>query len=138
MSRRRRERALRRAVADLARLHPGDVEAILGALDAAEKARVEALVAGFAGGPPAEAPPPPPPEEPVWTYEGLSPWLLDRIDPEGRSGTRTGRGFVLMTPASTEALQAAAMPLRSQAQSGDGRGATLIDKAMAFLAGGRA
>ena len=51
MSRRRRERALRRAVADLARLHPDDVEAILGALEPAEKARIEALAAGLAGGP---------------------------------------------------------------------------------------
>ena len=135
MSRRGRERALKRAVADLARLHPDDVEAILGALDATEKTRVERLVAGFAGGPPPE---PSPPDEPVWTYEGVSPWLLDRIDPEARSGARPGRDFVLMTPASAEALRAAAMPLRTQVGAGGRRSATLIDKAMAFIAGGRA
>lgn len=134
MSRRRRERALRQVVADLARLHPDDVEAILGALEPAEKARIEALAAGLAGGPPRE---PAPPEEPTWSYEGVSPWLLDRIDPEGRSGARPGRDFVLMTPASAEALRAAALPLRTEGGPGGKRGETLIDKAIAFLAGGR-
>lgn len=134
MSRRGRERLLRRAVADLARLHPDDVEAILGALDADEKARVETLVAGLAGGPPAADAPP---REPVWTYEGISPWLLDRIDPDAKAGARPGRDFVLMTPASAEALRAAAAPFRTE-ESGRGRGgATLLDRAMDFFSGAR-
>jgi hypothetical protein len=134
MSRRRRERVLKRAVADLARLHPDDVEAILGALDADEKARVDKLVAGLAGGPPAASAPP---QEPVWTYEGVSLWLVDRIDPDARAGGRAGRDFVLMTPASADALRAAAAPFRTR-DGGRGRpGATLLDRAIDFLSGAR-
>lgn len=135
MSRRRSDRALKRAVADLARLHPDDVEAILGALDPPEKARIERLVAGFPGGP---APASAPPEEAPWIYEGVSPWLLDRIDPDAKAGARAARDFVLMTPASGEALRAAAAPFRARSAGRDGRGATLLDRAMAFLAGARA
>lgn len=134
MSRRRSDRALKRAVADLARLHPDDVEAILGALEPHEKARIDRLVAGFSG--PAAAGASEPEQEPVWTYDGVSPWLLDRIDPDARSG-RAGRDFVLMTPASGEALRAAAAPFRTQGGPQSGRGATLVARAMAFLAGGR-
>jgi hypothetical protein len=134
MSRRRSDRALKRAVADLARLHPDDVEAILGALDPHEKERIDRLVAGFSGPAPESAPP----EDPVWIYEGVSPWLLDRIDPDAKAGTRAGRDFVLMTPASAEALRAAAAPFRTEGGGREGRGATLLDRAMAFLAGARA
>ena len=134
MSRRRSDRALKRAVGDLARLHPDDVEAILGALEPHEKARIDRLVAGFSGTAAAAAGEPE--QEPVWTYDGVSPWLLDRIDPDARS-SRAGRDFVLMTPASGEALRAAAAPFRTQSGSQSGRGATLVARAMAFLAGGR-
>lgn len=135
MSRRRSDRVLKRAVADLARLHPDDVEAILGALDPAEKVRIERLVAGFSGEPAAESAPP---EEPVWIYEGVAPWLLDRIEPDAKAATRAGRDFVLMTPASGEALRAAAAPFRIQSGGPNGRGASLVDRAMAFLGGARA
>jgi hypothetical protein len=130
MSPRRHERHLKRAVADLARLHPDDVTAILGALDADEKALVEQLVAGLAGGPP-------PPEEPAWTYDGVSPWLLDRIDSEAKAGARPGRDFVLMTPASAEALRAAAAPFRTREGGGGRTGATLLDRAIDFFGGAR-
>jgi hypothetical protein len=43
-----------------------------------------------------------------------------------------------MTPASVEALRAAAAPFRIRGGPGGRRGATLIDRAMAFLAGARA
>jgi hypothetical protein len=134
MSRRRSDRALKRAVADLARLHPDDVEAILGALDPREKARVDRLVAGFSG----PAPESVPPEDPVWVYEGVSPWLLDRIDPDAKTGARPSRDFVLMTPASGEALRAAAAPFRSRSGGRDKRGATLVGRAIALLVGARA
>lgn len=123
MSRHNPERALRRLVADLSRLHPGDAEAILAALDADERARLDRLVAGGAG--PTDA-------EPAWRYEGVSPWLLDRIEPD--EGVR-GRDFVLMTPAAIEALKAAAEPFRTQA--GEARGTPLIDRFLGWLSGAR-
>jgi hypothetical protein len=124
MPRHNPERALRRLVADLSRLHPGDAEAILAALDADERARLDRLVAGG---------PEPTGAEPAWRYEGVSPWLLDRIEPE--AGGR-GRDFVLMTPATIEALKAAAEPFRTQA--GEARGTPLIDRFLGWLAGARA
>lgn len=137
MSRRRSERALVRAVADLARLHPDDVEAILGALDPHEKARIDRLAAGLSGRAAAEDEAD---EAPVWAYEGVSPWLLERIDPDAKPGARAARDrdFVLMTPAATEALRAAAAPFRSEAGGKGSRGATLLGRAMDFLAGARA
>jgi hypothetical protein len=131
MSRRRSDRALQRAVAGLARLHPGDVEAILGALDPREKARIDRLVAGFSGAPGAEDEPAP---EPIWTYEGVSPWLLDRIDPDARVG-RPGGDFVLVTAASAEALRVAAAPFRTEGGGRSKRGATLLGRAIAFVSG---
>src|SRR5438874_2364473 len=107
MSLRPHDRALRRAVAGLARLHAEDREAILGALDATEKVRVEALVAVFAGRAAAEQPPE---AQPEWAYESVSPWLLARIDPDDRRGARASREFVLMTDASRGALREAAEP----------------------------
>jgi hypothetical protein len=132
MPRREPDRALKRAVADLARLHPDDVEAILGALGPAEKARMERLVAGLPAPGPDEAP-----VEPAWTYDGVSPWLLDRIDPDAKAGSRAGRDFVLMTPASGAALRAAALPFRTRHGGEDGRGATLLARLAAFLGGAR-
>lgn len=130
MSRHNPERALRRLVADLSRLHPGDAEAILAALDADERARLDRLVAG--GAEPTDA-------EPAWRYEGVSPWLLDRIEPETREPGRRGRDFVLMTPAASEALRAAAEPFRTQSgNGGDAHGTTLVGRFLGWLSGARA
>jgi len=135
MSRRGAERALRRAVAGLARLHPDDVGAILGALDSAERARVDALVVGFEGrgvGPvPVEAPP-------EWVYESVSPWLLARIDPDDRRSGKAGREFVLVTETSREALRAAAEPFRKQVMPTARKGVALLDQVWRLFAGQRA
>lgn len=123
MPRRRSDRALRRAVTGLARLHPDDVAAILAALDPAEKARVDALMAGFAGAPvtPEQAP-----AAPVFAYEGVSPWLLGRIDPDAAPAPGKGRDFVVMTEAAGEALREAAAPFRVAIQAN--RGGTLLGR----------
>ena len=126
MSHRPPDRALRRAVAGLARLHPGDAEAILGALDPAERARIEALALG--GEDPAAAP-----SEPEYAYDSVSPWLLARIDPQDR---RAGREFVLLTDASREALQDAAAPFRKQVSpSAPRRGRALLDQLWRLVSG---
>lgn len=125
MSRRPPDRALKRAVAGLARLHPDDVEAILGALDPAEKARVDSLVAGFAGVAAVENLPE---TQPLWAYESVSPWLLARIDPDDRRSARAGREFVLITDASREALREAAEPFRKQVTPASRNGIALVDQ----------
>lgn len=130
MRRRRPDRALRRAVADLARLHPDDAGAVLGALDPDDRARIDALVAEFHGRPvPAE---PAVEAEPVWVYEGASPWLLLRIDPNAKVG-RAGREFVLMTDAARDALHEAAAPFRTEA-AGTARSRSLLDRLLQRLA----
>ncbi|HEV2818511.1 MAG TPA: hypothetical protein VGW40_14960 [Allosphingosinicella sp.] len=134
MPRRRPDRALKRAVRGLARLHPDDVEAILGALDPGDRARVDAMVAGFAGRPlPVAAAPEP--EQPEWAYESVSPWLLARIDPDDR---RAAREFVLMTETGREALRAAAEPFRKPVSApGAGKARSLLDQAWRLVAGAR-
>src|SRR5687768_10406850 len=124
----RPDRALKRAVADLARLHPDDVEAILGALDADERSRLDRIVAGS----PETREPERAAEEPAWIYEGISPWLRDRLEPEGKGGT-----FALVTPASVQALRAAAEPFRKLVEGKERRGPTLLARAIALLAGAR-
>lgn len=138
MSRRRPERALRRAVTGLARLHPDDVEAILATLEPGERARVDALVAGLAGrAPAAEAAPAQ--AEPEWVYESVSPWLLTRIDPDDKRAGRASRDFVLMTEAGREALRSAAEPFRKPAAASAGRNArSLLDQAWRALTRARA
>jgi hypothetical protein len=133
MRRRRPDRALRRAVADLARLHPDDAGAVLGALDPDEKARIDALIAEFHGRPPAAEPAPE--AEPVWAYQGASPWLLLRIDPNARVG-RAGREFVLMTDAARDALREAAEPFRTEAAR-TAHNHSLLDRLFQKLAGAR-
>jgi hypothetical protein len=125
MSRRGPDRALKRAVAGLARLHPDDVEAILGALDSREKSRVDALVAGLAGGAAAEDAAE---AQPEWAYESVSPWLLARIDPEDRRSGRAGREFMLITDASRAALREAAEPFRKQKVPAANNGMALLDQ----------
>jgi hypothetical protein len=128
MSRRHPDRALQRAVAGLARLHPDDAEAILAALDPADKARIEALALG--DDPAAAA------VEPEYAYESVSPWLLARIDPEDRRAGRAGREFVLLTDAGRAALQAAAAPFRKQVSpGGPRRGRALLDQFWRFVTG---
>jgi hypothetical protein len=135
MSRRPSDRALRRAVAGLARLHPDDAEAILAALDPAEKARVDALVSDFAGHGAAENPPEPQPE---WAYESVSPWLLARIDPDDRRRSRqAGREFVLITDTSREALREAAAPFRRQVNPASRNGMALLDQLWRLFASRR-
>ena len=137
MPRRSSDRALRRAVTRLGRLHPDDVEAILAALDPADRARVDALVAGFAGRQPVAEPPAE--AEAEWVYESVSPWLLARIDPEAKGAGRAGREFVLMTEAGREALRAAAAPFRKPAPAaGGGKARSLLDQAWHLLSGARA
>ena len=118
---------------ELARLHPDDVAAILGALDPAERARVDALVAAFAGQAPGTAAPEP---EPEWAYESVSPWLLARIDPEDRRSGKAGREFILITDASREALRAAAEPFRKRVSPGSARPAmALLDQVWRLFSG---
>jgi hypothetical protein len=118
MPRPRPDRILRRALTDLARLHPEDLAMILDALEPAERARIERLTAELGERPTAaEAPE----AEPVWTYEGVSPWLRVRIDPNAKAG-RAHREFVLMTDAARTALVAAAEPCKARrTASGPGR-----------------
>ena len=112
----RPDRTLRRAVMELARLHRDDLALILAALEPAEKQRIDALIAEVANPRPAQADP-----EPVWAYEGVSPWLRVRIDPNAKAG-RANREFVLMTEAARTALGAAAEPFRTQrVPTGPGR-----------------
>lgn len=112
------DRALRRAVTELARLHPDDLSLILDALEPAEKARIDALIAELAGPGPGQTGGEP---EPVWTYEGVSPWLRVRIDPNAKAG-RASREFVLLTDAARAALVDAAAPFRTQRRpAGPGR-----------------
>lgn len=135
MSRRRPDRALLRAAAGLARLHPDDVEAILAALTSDERARLEALGASRAGQVPTEQPAE---AEPEWTYESVSPWLLARIDPDDRRSGKAGREFVLMTDASRDALRAAAEPFRKQVgPAGRRSGAALLDQVWSLFRGAR-
>lgn len=122
-------------MAGLARLHPDDAEAILGALDPAERARVDALVAGFAGRAAAEISPE---TQPEWAYESVSPWLLARIDPEDRRSGRASREFVLITDASREALRAAAEPFRKQVTPAARNGMALLDQVWRLFASRRA
>ena len=142
MPRRRSDRALRRAVSRLGRLHPDDVEAILGELDPGERTRIDALIAGFAGRPlPVEAPPAAgaaEEEEPQWVSESVSPWLLARIDPDDRRAGRSPPEFVLMTEAGSAALRAAAEPVRRPANpAGGGKARSLLDQAWRLFAGPR-
>jgi len=141
MPRRRSDRALRRAVTRLGRLHPDDAEAILGELEPGERARVDALIAGFAGRPPpAQAAPAAEQEaeEPRWVYESVSPWLLARIDPDDRRAGRSPPEFVLMTEAGSAALRAAAEPFRRPANpAGGGKARSLLDQAWRLFAGPR-
>lgn len=123
MPRRRSDKALRRAVTGLARLHPDDVAAILAALDPAEKARVDALMAGFAGAPVAAEIEP---AAPAFAYEGASPWLLARIDPGAAPTPGKSRDFVVMTEAAGGALRDAAAPFRVAIQAN--RGGTLLGR----------
>lgn len=127
--RRSPDRALRRMLADLARLHPDDVEAILGALEPAERKQVDRLIAGLDGGPAGRAAPS---DRPAWSYEGVSPWLLERIEPGGKGGA-----FVLTTPASAAALKAAAEPFRVAHEPPNARGPTLLDLAIFYVGGAR-
>lgn len=137
MSRRRPERALRRAVTGLARLHPDDAAAILAALEPDERSRVDTLVAGLAGRAPA-ADPAAPPAEPEWVYDSVSPWLLARIDPDDRRAGRASRDFVLMTEAGREALRVAAEPFRKPAASAGRNARSLLDQAWRALTRARA
>ena len=122
-------------MAGLARLHPDDVDAILGALDPAEKARVDALLSGFAGRAAAENPSE---TQPLWAYESVSPWLLARIDPEDRRSGRAGREFVLITDASRKALREAAEPFRKQVTPAARNGMALLDQVWRLFTSHRA
>lgn len=116
MQRPRPDRAVRRAVTELARLHPDDLALILDALEPAEKARIDALLGELGNSRPAPVEP-----VPAWTYEGVSPWLRVRIDPGAKAG-RASREFILMTDAARAALVSAALPFRTQGPpAGPGR-----------------
>lgn len=122
------QRALRQAAGDLARLHPDDATAILAALGPEERARFERAVAGE---------PEPEAEPETWSYEGVSPWLLERIDPDAKP-RRRGGPFILMTGAATAALRAAAEPFKTRTSTpGRRRGASLFGRLFDALAGRR-
>lgn len=93
------EKSLRRLVLDLTRLQQADVDGILAELDDAQRGRVEALLLdarGLSASGPVEASSDP--------LDRLSPWLVERLQGQGRSGVR-------MTPATLGALRAAARDL---------------------------
>lgn len=116
------DRPLRRAVMELARLHPEDLAMILDALEPPERARIDVLIGELGGGSATHGVPVPAPDaEPVWTWQGVSPWLRVRIDPDARTG-RSNPEFVLITDAARAALVAAAEPFRvSPDEAGQGR-----------------
>jgi hypothetical protein len=101
---------------------------ILEALEPAEKARIDALIAGLdAPLPSAEEAPP------VWTYEGVSPWLRARIEP-GANDKRGSREFILVTDAAHAALVEATAPFRT-ARAASGAGHSLAGRIWGRLAG---
>ncbi|MFI4973095.1 MAG: hypothetical protein ACHP84_00990 [Caulobacterales bacterium] len=82
---------MRRLVAELATARPDDVDAVLGALETAQRRRVEGLLAEYvgevaAGGATATAIADPRPQ-----IAGLSPWLAARLrdPPRSRRSPRT-------------------------------------------------
>jgi len=128
-------RALRKFVADLARLPKADLEAVLSDLAPAQQMQVRALLGELAGRklPEAaagrsEARPP--------SYSGLSPWMLARLDPPGSRVAlldRLRRPFIMTTMA-RQALALAAAEFRSS-DAAPRRGGGLVDWAQRWLEG---
>jgi len=117
------DRALRKLAARLGAVRGEDAEAVLAALEPAQRRRVAALIAGE---PAAKAPPPAPAKAPAQARDlsGLSPWLAVRVaaalgpavekDQRSRPAPsavwRRGTAFS-MTPAALDALRLAAEAL---------------------------
>jgi hypothetical protein len=124
------DRALRRAVAELARLHRKDVEAILAELEAADRAALETLLGAYRGRstprPLREAG-----EDSRPAYEGVSPWLLSRL---------VGKDAPSLTPAARDALRAAAEPFRAAPPTAAPTAAapSLLGRAWTFASGRQA
>ncbi|HEY5723963.1 MAG TPA: hypothetical protein VIT45_16760 [Allosphingosinicella sp.] len=129
-----RERALRRLVADLALASEDDIEAILSELGP-QRARVEALLAEYAGKAAAAVPqalPPSADSDPLAELEGISPWLSARIasrqetggEPAGSGGSAARQDRLRkfeMTPAAIDALRRSAAELRPPAPAPEPR-----------------
>lgn len=117
------DRALRRVVADLARAHPHDIEEIMARLDPPHQAKVRCMLGAYIGrelaepissiaeaaqradAEPRQAPLP----------EGLSPWLLARLQAGRSDGSAPGFDITVRASAALRASAAglpAAEPLR--------------------------
>lgn len=123
------DRDLSRAVTTLAGLHPDDLALILDALEPRERALIDVLIGTSGrtdGQTVGEA-------EPVWSYEGVSPWLRVRIDP-GAQKRGEKPEFILMTDAARAALVAAAAPFRTAAAT-PGPGPSLMGRIWGRLKG---
>jgi hypothetical protein len=107
MRRPRPDRALGHALSALDRMHPEDRAIILDALEPAERAGIEDLVAELSGRAPRDRAP----EDASPAYQGVSPWLRARLDPEAKPGRGSGEFFIL-TEATRKALEQAAEPFR--------------------------
>jgi len=95
----RPERQLRRLVADLARVHVDDLEAVLGELDATERGTVETLLREYAG---LVEPANDGNETPGCDRVAVSAWLVERFEE---------RADIAMTAAGRSALQQTAVRL---------------------------
>ena len=121
MTSRKPDRALRRLVAELASEREEDVEAVLALLDPWQCAAVQALLDDYSG-----APAPPAADQPDWRIEGLSPWLLRRLEGEP-PGATTAQGL--------ELLRRCAASLRAEPAAATAwpRGQTLLGRVRAWL-----
>jgi hypothetical protein len=129
-----RDRALRRLVADLASANEADIEAILSELGP-QRARVEGLLAEYAGKTVTdlpETPPVPVDADSLAEIEGISRWLSARISPREDAGgeqAATGKGAPRqdrlrkfeMTPVAVDALRRSAAKLRPAGPAPDPR-----------------
>lgn len=116
------DRLLKRKLAQLARLEPEDLHAVIGELDPAQQRRIEQLLHDAADGPA---------DRPISALPAtiLSPWLVQRI--AGDTG--------LVTPATRAALaQAASWPASSSSgRAGEASRPSLVERGLTALAGAR-
>ncbi len=82
------DRALRRLVAQFAKLRPSDTEAVLSELSSENRLTVEAMLKGYRGAasPPAASTPKVEPREQVLDLRGLSPWLSEKLRLSSQTG----------------------------------------------------
>lgn len=126
------DRALRKLVTDLAERPKADVRAILAGLDLAQRARVEQLMAEFAGAPARPAQP----ALPSINTEGLSLWLASRVstaagDAKADDFTMTSRTLVALR----EAAASVGIERRPAAATSTGLGQVVFDAMSRWLTG---